>query len=119
MPKAITPKDKADSLKSGKKSASGHGGPRPNSGGARPGAGRTSKAAMMGLKELLDEAWPRDQRVQALKKQAAAANSGDLDALKHLMSYTFGKPKEFQQVSAEVYVEVGYVDRELGPVRDE
>lgn len=63
-------------------------------GGARPGAGRKSKAEEYRLFYLLAEAWPHAERVAFLRKLAEKAADGDLDAGKLLLNYAYGKPRE-------------------------
>jgi ATP-dependent exoDNAse (exonuclease V) alpha subunit len=69
------------------------------SGGKRANAGRKSRAEEMGLAALLDKCWTADDREKCIEKLAALANAGDIDAVKLLMAYTFGKPKEQVEVS--------------------
>lgn len=65
---------------------------RRNNGGARPGAGRKSKAAEAELRRLLKRCWPKEQREAAFKKLAERAALGSMEAIKFLSSYAFGKP---------------------------
>jgi hypothetical protein len=57
-------------------------------------SGRKSKAEEMGLAALLDECWTVEQRKKCIKQLAKNAEAGDMDSIKLLLSYTFGKPKE-------------------------
>ena len=68
-------------------------------GGARPGAGRKPIACRAELEALLAEGWPREQRVESVKRLAAAAVGGDFDAAKILLSYAYGKPTERKELS--------------------
>jgi len=67
---------------------------RVKNGGARPGAGRRSKAAEAELQRLLKKCWPRKEREAAIRKVAERANLGSLEALKFLWVYAYGKPRE-------------------------
>lgn len=68
----------------------GHGGKRPNS-------GRKSKAEELGLQALLDKCWTQADREECLQALARTANdplaNNRMDAIKLLMSYTYGTPK--------------------------
>ena len=64
------------------------------SGGKKGRSGRKSKADEMGLVSLLDECWTLAQRKECIRKLATLAGEGDMDAIKLLMAYTYGKPKE-------------------------
>lgn len=79
-------------------------------GGKREGAGRPKKAESMGLTALLNECWEEDARRECITKLASMARGGDLDAMKLLMAYTFGKPKEKVELQGGVRIEVVYVD---------
>lgn len=48
----------------------------------------------MGLVALLNKCWTLDQREACISKLATLAEEGDKDAIKLLMAYTFGKPRE-------------------------
>jgi hypothetical protein len=84
-------------------------------GGRRPGAGRKSKAEEVGLKRLLSECWTQDQRRKCVRALADRASRGDMEAVKLLFSYTFGKPKESQELKGKLAVTVRYVDRPIDP----
>ena len=63
--------------------------------GGKPGrSGRKSKAHEMGLQALLDKCWKQRQREKVIKTPALRAEPGDLEAIKLLMAYKFGKPTE-------------------------
>ena len=53
----------------------------------------------MELRDLLDKAWPVKQREGAIKQLAAAAASGDLDAIRLLLAYTYGKPVDRKEIT--------------------
>ncbi len=68
-------------------------------GGARPGAGRKTKAAEDDIKELLSAAWPRASRIKTLKKFAQQAEEGCVKSVRVLLEYGYGKPKETLEMS--------------------
>lgn len=70
------------------------GGARPNTGGARPGAGRKPKEVEAGLMELLRKCWTEEDREACVRKMGEKAKGGDREAFALLMAYTYGKPKE-------------------------
>jgi hypothetical protein len=70
-----------------------------NHGGRRQGSGRKSKAEEMGLVALLNECWTLAQRKKCIRKLATLAREGDMDAIKLLMAYAFGKPTEKRELS--------------------
>ncbi len=78
-------------------------------GGVKGRSGRKSKAEELGLTALLDECWTVDSRKKTIKKLASLANAGNLEAIKILMAYTFGKPKETITVDGELEHSVIYV----------
>lgn len=63
-------------------------------GGARPNAGRKSKAEEMQLARLLNKCWTKKQREECIRTLASRASKGDLESIKLLLAYTFGKPTE-------------------------
>lgn len=67
-------------------------------GGARPGAGRKTKAEILGLAEMIDEAWPIAKQKEVIKKLAKDCMDNDFhtrqEARKLLLAYKFGKPTE-------------------------
>lgn len=73
---------------------------RAKNGGRRKNAGRKTKAEELGLVALLDECWTVASRKATIKKLASLASKGNLEAIKLLMAYTFGKPKETVAVEA-------------------
>lgn len=79
-------------------------------GGARPGAGRKSKAEEMGLAALLDECWTLEDRKACVRSLAVKAKAGDEHAINTLFAYTWGRPKEKVEQSGKVSIEVIYVD---------
>jgi hypothetical protein len=62
-------------------------------GGARPGAGRKSKAEELGLNDLMDSIGPTDKVLQAIYKLATGSKP-NIEAQKIWLSYKYGKPKE-------------------------
>lgn len=75
---------------------------RKKNGGKRPNSGRKSKAEELGLTALLDECWTPVSRKATIKKLASLARYGNLEAIKILMAYTFGKPKETVAIEGEL-----------------
>lgn len=71
-----------------------HGGARPNTGGARPGSGRKSRAEEMGLAALLDKCWTLEDREICIKQLSIQAKQGNEKAVSLLLAYTYGKPHE-------------------------
>jgi hypothetical protein len=69
-------------------------GQKEKSGGSRSGAGRKPKSQEEELQILLRKGWSAKQRLEAIQKLATLAALGNLEAIKLLMGYTFGKPKE-------------------------
>lgn len=68
--------------------------------------GRTSKAAEAGLAALLDMAWPKEKRLSLFVKLSEMAETGNLEATKLLMAYTFGKPREHHEISGGISIRV-------------
>jgi len=63
--------------------------------GGKPGrSGRKSKAEEMGLQALLNRCWTLTDRQNCIAALARKAETGDIEATKLLMAYTYGKPKE-------------------------
>jgi len=87
-----------------------------NSGGKKGRSGRISKAKILGLSELLNEAWPPAQRCELFQKLVAMGEAGNMDAIRLLMHYSFGKPPEtvnLQSLDA-VTISVKYVNAPKG-----
>jgi len=81
---------------------------RKKNGGARPGAGRKTKAEILGLAELIDEAWPPVQQKAVIAKLAQDCNHSEF-AVRHasrqlLLAYKFGKPAEKHELSGSLDV---------------
>ncbi len=72
-----------------------------NRGGKKGRSGRKPKFDEAGLELLLDKCWPLAQREEAIKKAALRASQGDLEALKLLMAYGYGKPKEKHEITGD------------------
>lgn len=66
----------------------------------------------MGLVALLNECWTLAQRKECIQELAKKASTGDMDAIKLLMAYTFGKPKESVDMNqrSETILKVQYGD---------
>lgn len=80
------------------------------SGGARPAAGRKSKAEEMGLSALLDKCWTVAAREKCIRSLAQKATKGEIEAIKLLMSYAFGKPRESVDLTHAGGIEIVYVN---------
>ena len=78
--------------------------------GAKGRSGRKSKAEEMGLVALLNKCWTATDREKCIRSLAANANAGDMDSIKLLLSYTFGKPKETVDMKQSGHIEVVYVN---------
>lgn len=103
---------KVRALKNAEKpKGTGRGGPRPNS-------GRKSKAALMGLKALLDKCWTVEDREACVRDLARKARGGEMEAVKLLFNYAFGKPREHHEQSGGLEVTVRYENRALDPRRE-
>lgn len=84
-------------------------------GGARPGAGRKSKAEELGLSDLMDSIGPTEavlKRVYELavgvkenKKEGIKEKAPNIEAQKLWMSYKFGKPKESVTVKQDTTIQ--------------
>ena len=70
-------------------------------GGQKGRSGRPSKAELFGLAQLLDKCWTKQQREKCITTLAAKANQGDMDAIKLLMAYTYGKPIDRKEHTGE------------------
>jgi hypothetical protein len=67
-------------------------------GRGKPGPGRPSRAQEFGLSELLNEAWPRAERIKALKEIATLVTTARAEkvrvlAAELLLKYAYGTPK--------------------------
>lgn len=76
-----------------------------NRGGARPGAGRKTKAEILGLAAMLDEVCSIEEQKEILRKLAQDAKSNDFGqrhkAREMLLAYKFGKPRESKDISID------------------
>jgi hypothetical protein len=104
---------KPDSLKVDKVSSP----PKGKHGGARPGAGRASRAAILGVKELFEECWPQEERERTIRSLSEQAVNGSIEAAKLLFGYWAGRPKELKEVTGAdggaIRVVVAYEDRPI------
>ncbi len=77
---------------------------RKNNGGARAGAGRKTKAEILGLAALLDECWSILEQKKVIKSLADDCLDNDFhirqEARKLLLAYKFGKPKDSLDVTS-------------------
>jgi Family of unknown function (DUF5681) len=62
-------------------------------------AGRKPSTARKELETLLDKTWPVSKREAALSNLVTMAEAGDLDAVKLLLAYTYGKPVDRKDVT--------------------
>jgi hypothetical protein len=69
-------------------------------GGKRPGAGRKSKAEEMGLAALLDKCWTQADREKCIRELARLASAGEMEPIKLLMAYAYGKPTEHKDITS-------------------
>lgn len=72
-----------------------------NSGGKKGRSGRRPKFAEGELLGLINKAWPKRQRVEAFAKLVERAGRGDLEALKLLLAYSYGKPRERHEITGK------------------
>lgn len=86
---------------------------RKKNGGARPGAGRKTTAEILGLAELIDEAWPSTKQKGVIKRLADDCNDKDFhvrqESRKLLLAYKFGKPKEALDLNVLGNLEIAQV----------
>jgi len=68
-------------------------------GGQKGRSGRKSKAEEMGLQQLLDECWTLDERKECVRKLSVRASKGDLESIKLLLAYTYGKPVDRKEIT--------------------
>lgn len=82
-------------------------------GGKRAGSGRKTKAEILGLAELIDEAWPPDDQKKVIVKLATDCNDKDFhvrqESRKLLLAYKFGKPKEALDLNVLGSLEIAQV----------
>lgn len=71
-------------------------------------SGRKSKAEELGLQGLLNKAWPVAERIKLFAKLAEMARDGNIEAIKLLTAYTFGKPTENHNVIGVQEIRVVY-----------
>lgn len=74
---------------------------RKKNGGARRGAGRKPKETSEELISLLDQAWPVEKRLQAIRKHATLAAKGNEKSFQILMNYAYGKPVDRKEITGE------------------
>lgn len=65
-------------------------------GGKRAGSGRKSKGTREELEGLLRAGWPYEKRLNHIKQ---LADANDLESIKLLLSYAYGKPTERKELS--------------------
>ena len=85
-------------------------------GGARPGAGRKSKAETLQLDKLLDECVSDDDIKELFRVLVENGKRGNINATMALLAYRYGKPKDRMELSGDEgrpikqIIEVVYVD---------
>ena len=70
-------------------------------GGARPGAGRKSKAETLQLDKLLDECVSDDDIKELFRVLVRNGKRGNINAIMALFAYRYGKPKERLEFSGD------------------
>jgi hypothetical protein len=81
-------------------------GQRGNSGGKKGRSGRKPKAAEMGLQALLAECFTDGDRRDLLTRLVKMAKESNLDAVKLLLAYTYGKPVEQKDSTIDGKIEI-------------
>jgi len=71
-------------------------------GGRRPGAGRKTRAAEFGLHTMIDSIWTVKDQKETIRRLVERAVKGDMEAIKLLMAYRFGKPPSEMKVSGSI-----------------
>lgn len=78
---------------------------------------------MFGLQALLDKCWTAEDREECVAKLSSLAKQGNLDAMKLLMSYAFGRPREVKEHTGldgapiKHEIRVHYIDRPIDPAK--
>ena len=70
-------------------------------GGARPGAGRKSKAETLQLDKLLDECVSDDDIKELFRVLVRNGKRGNINAIMALFAYRYGKPKARLELSGD------------------
>ena len=73
----------------------------PGKGGKKGRSGRKPKFDEEELTAILNAAWPKKARIEAFGKVAERARRGDLEALKFLSAYGYGKPRERHEITGK------------------
>ena len=81
-------------------------GQRGNSGGKKGRSGRKVKAVNLGLQALLNECFTEDDRRDLFIKLAEMARNANLEAIKLLLAYTYGKPIEQKDSTVDGTIEI-------------
>jgi len=79
-----------------------------NSGGKKGRSGGKSKAEQLGLQALLDKCWTKEAREQCFTKLAEMCAQGNIEAMKLMLGYTYGKPMD--NVKQHGSIEIRIVD---------
>lgn len=77
-------------------------------GGARPGAGRKTKAEELGLPMLIDEVIGEDGKKELVKAIHEKAKAGSFPHQQLLLAYIYGKPTETHKVDQITDIIVKY-----------
>ena len=88
------------------------GGPRPNSGGARPGAGRKKQEHLATFRELVEAVVTPEDFAVMLRAIVVKAQEGDARAFAQIMDRFYGKATEhvISETVGEQKIKVIYVD---------
>ncbi len=77
-----------------------------NSGGKKGRSGRKPKALEMGLQALLDECFTPADRRDLFIKLAEMARNANIEAIKLLLAYTYGKPVDQRESNVSGKLEI-------------
>ncbi len=79
-------------------------------GGAREGAGRKTKAETLELDRILMECATEDDIKDMFRVLVKNGKRGNVNAIMAFLAYKYGKPKDKQEHSGEVTINVNYAD---------
>ena len=69
--------------------------------GVKGRSGRKPNGEEEELRALLKRGWPKADRLATFVKLAEEAKAGDKEAVKILMAYAYGKPKERKELTGD------------------
>jgi hypothetical protein len=75
-------------------------------GGARPGAGRKTKAEEMGLPKMIEDVIGEEGKRNLIQQISKQAKGGSFAHQQLLMNYIYGKPKESIEQIGELIINV-------------